>query len=94
MLKLLTWNPVDGRGNLVFVTRLQRIHHAQHFGRIASSRSGVRKNEANGLFRVDDEDTSDGESDPFLIDIGDILMVQHVIRICHLPLFITNNRKS
>jgi hypothetical protein len=58
---IVTWSPVDRSGNLILITRLQRVDNAQHLGRVATSRSRVRQNGADGLLWVDDVNGSDGE---------------------------------
>jgi hypothetical protein len=52
---VLAGHPINRGRHLELVTSLQRVHHAQHLGGVASSRGRVRKNETNGLFRIDDE---------------------------------------
>ena len=87
-------HPVDRGCDLVLISRLQRIHHTQHFSRIATRRSRVGENEANGLLGIDNKHASDGESNALLIDIGGVLVVQHVIHICNLPLLVANDWES
>jgi len=48
--------PVHGRGNLVLVARLQRVENPENLVGVAASRGGVRKDGANRLLGIDDED--------------------------------------
>lgn len=86
-----TWNPIDRGGHFVRVARLQRVHHTQHLGSVATGRSRIGEDEAYGLLWVDYENTSDGECNSLLIDIGGILMIQHIVQICNLSLLVSNN---
>lgn len=59
----------------------------------STSGSGIGHDETNSLLWINDENTSNRESDSLLIDIGCILLVNHVIGICHLTVFVTNDRE-
>lgn len=72
---IVTWHPVDWSGDLVLVTRLERIEHAQNLGSVAAGRSWVGEDQADGLLWVDDEDAADGEGDALLVNVGRILVV-------------------
>ena len=91
---IITGHPIDRGCDLVLVSRLQRIHHAQHFGCVATGRGRVGENEANGLLGIDNKHASDGESNTLLIDIGGVLVVQHVVQICNLSLLVANDWES
>lgn len=60
------------------ITCLQRIHHPKNLGRVSTGRSRIRHDQANRLFRIDDEDGSNGEGNAFLIDVGRILMIDPI----------------
>lgn len=49
---------------------------------------GIGHYEANGLLGIDDEDAANGESNAFLVDIGRVLVIQHVIGIRHFALLV------
>lgn len=49
--------------------------------------------EANGLLGINDEDAANGESNAFLVDIGRVLVIQHIIGICHFALLVANDGK-
>lgn len=89
----LTRHPVDGRGNSVLVPSLQRVDHTQHFGRIPPCRSRIGKNQTDGLLRINDENAPDGKGNPLRVDIGRILIIQHVICIRNLTRLVGNDRE-
>ena len=68
-------HPVDGRGDLVLVARLQRVDDAQDLGAVAARRRRVRQDGADRLLGVDEEDGADGEGDALLVDVGRVLVV-------------------
>lgn len=76
---IITGNPVDGRRDLVLVTRLQRVDDAQDFGGVAPRRGRVRQDGADRLLWVDDEDGADRESDALGVDVGCVLVVDPVL---------------
>lgn len=78
----------------MLVTGLEGINHAEHLGCIATRRGRVGQDQADGLLRVDDENTTDGEGDSLLVDVGGVLVIQHVVRQRHLSLFVANNGKA
>lgn len=88
---IITWYPVDWGGDAVLVTSLQRVDNPQDLSSVPSSGGWVGHNEADGLFAVDDEDGSDGESDSLRVDVGGVLVVQHVIEVGNLPVLVTND---
>lgn len=75
----------------MLVPSLQRIHHTQHFGRIPPRRSRIRKYQTNGLLWINDENASDGKGNPLGVDIGRILMIQHIICIRNFALLVAND---
>lgn len=86
-----TRHPVNRRGNSVLVPSLQRIHHTQHFSRIPPRRSRIGKNKTNGLLRINDENAPDGKGNPLGVDVGRILMIQHVICIRNFALLVADD---
>lgn len=69
-------HPVDGRRDAVLVARLERVDDAEHLGRVAARRGGVREDETDRLLGVDDEDGADGESNALGVDVGRVLVVE------------------
>lgn len=72
---IITWHPVDWGGDLVLVTGLERVEHAEDLGSVAAGRSWVGEDQTDGLLWVDDEDAADGEGDALGVDVGGILVV-------------------
>lgn len=75
---VITRDPVNGGGNLVLVAGLEGVDDAKDLGGVAAGRGGVRKDGADGLLGVDDEDGADGEGDALLVDVGGVLVVEPV----------------
>lgn len=75
----------------VLVTSLERIDNSQDLSSVPSSGGWVGQNEPDGLLGVNDEDGSDGESDSLGVDVGGVLVVQHVVEVGNLPLLVTND---
>ena len=78
----------------MLVTSLERVDDAQHLGGVTASRGRVREDGADGLLRVDDEDRADGESNALGVDVGGILVVQHVVGKSNLPLLVADDWES
>lgn len=73
---IVTWSPVDGRGDTVLVGSLEGFNYTEKFRRVTTSGGRVGEDEANGLLGIDDEDRANGEGNPSRINIGGILMVK------------------
>ena len=71
-----TWYPVDGCGDPVLITSLQRVHDAQNLGGVATSGGGVVEDSADRLLRVNDEDGADRERNALGVDVGGVLVVK------------------
>ena len=84
-------HPVNRRGNLVLVASLQRVDDAQNLGGVATSGSRVAQDCADGLLGVDDEDGADGEGDALGVDVGRILVVEHVVGQRNLTLLVSDD---
>lgn len=78
----------------MLIPRLQRVNDAQHLGGIPAGRGWVREDKSDGLLGVYDEDAADREGDTLLVNVGRILVVQHIIGIGHFALFVANDRES
>lgn len=72
---IVTGNPVDGGGDLVLVTSLERVDDAEDLGGVATSGGRVGEDGADGLLGVNDEDGADGEGNALGVDVGGILVV-------------------
>lgn len=86
-----TWDPVDGSGNLVLVSSLERINDSQNLSGVAPGRCGIGQNETDSLLGVDDEDASNGEGDALAIHIGGVLVVKHVVGVGDLALLVSDD---
>lgn len=71
--------PVDRCGNASAVPSLQAIDNAQDLGGVSAGAGGVAHAEPDFLLRVNDEDGTDGECDALLVDICEILVVDHIV---------------
>lgn len=59
----------------MLVASLERVDDSEDLGGVATSRSWVREDGADGLLGVDDEDGADGESNALGVDVGGVLVV-------------------
>lgn len=75
---IVTVLPVGRGGDTVLVTELERVDDAEDLVKVATGGGGVGKGETDGLLGVDDEDGADGEWDTLGVDVGQVLVVQHV----------------
>jgi len=88
---IITGDPIDWGGNTVLVAGLEGIDNSENLGGVASSGSGVGKDEADGLLGVDDEDGTDSESNTLGINVGGVLVVEHVICVRNLAVLVAND---
>jgi len=88
---IVTRDPVDGCGDAVFVTSLQGIDNPQDLGSISAGGCWVGEDKANGLFGVNNEDRADGECNALGIDVGSVLVVNHVISVRDLSILVTDD---
>ena len=79
--KTLTRNPVDRGGDAVLVASLERVDNAENLSRVAASAGGIGEREADGLLRIDDENTSNSEGDALLVDISGVLVVDPTVQV-------------
>lgn len=73
---IVTGDPVDGGGDLVLVTGLERVDDAEDLSGVAAGGGGVGEDGSDGLLGVDEEDGSDGEGNALGVDVGGILVVK------------------
>ena len=88
---VITRNPVDGGGDPVLVAGLQAVEDTEDLGGVAASGGGVRQNETDGLLGVDDEDRADGERNALGVDVGGVLVVDHVVGKRNLALLVADD---
>lgn len=75
---IVTGDPVDGGGDLVLVTGLERVDDTEDLGGVAAGGGRVGQDETDGLLGVNDEDRADGESNALLVNVGGVLVVEPV----------------
>lgn len=88
---IITGNPVDWCGDLVLVSGLQRIHNSQDLSSVAAGRGGVLEDSTDGFLRVDDKNRSDSEGYALGVDVGSILVIDHVVPQSNLSLLVTDD---
>lgn len=64
------------------------IDDPQDFVKVTTGGGGVRNGQADDLLGVDDEHRSDGEWNALGIDVGGILVIQHVVQGGDLTLLV------
>lgn len=74
-------DPVDRGGDLAaeLVGGLQGVEGAQDLGGVAATAGRVGHDQADLLGRVDDEDRADGQLHALVVDVGGVLVVDHVV---------------
>lgn len=77
----------------MLVTGLKRIDHTEDLCSISTRRGRIGHDQSNGLLGVDDEDGADGEGDTLFVDVGGILLVEHIIEQCDLSLLVAYDWK-
>lgn len=88
---IVTWNPVDRGGDSVLVTELQGVNDSQDLSGVSSGGSWVCQDQSDLLLWVDDEDRSDGELDTLVVDVGGVLVVNHVICVSNLSFWVRDD---
>lgn len=83
--------PVPRGSDTVLVTQLQGVDDTEDFIKVATGGGRIAEDETDGLFGVNDEDRAHGEGNALGIDIGSVLMVQHVVEFGHLAVSISND---
>lgn len=88
---VIAGNPVDGTSDPVFVGDLKSINDAEDFGGITFSGGGVGHNQTDLLGWIDYEDRADGQNHALGVDVGSVLIVNHVVQVGDLAVRIGNN---
>lgn len=83
---VVTGEPVDGAGHTVLVGGLEGINDTEDLGGVAAGGGGVGHDQTDLLGGVDDEDRADGQSHTLLVDVGGVLVVNHVVQVGDLAL--------
>ena len=74
----------------MLVSELEGVDASKDLLELATGRSRVLQSQSDLLGRIDDEDRSDGEGDALLVDVGQVLLVEHVLRL-HIKLSMAAN---
>lgn len=88
---IVTGEPVDGAGNAVLVGGLEGINHTENLGGVTASGGGVGHDQTDLLGRVNNENGTDSESDAFLVDVGSVLVVNHIVQVGNLAAGVGND---
>lgn len=83
---IITGQPVDGGGDTLLVGELESVDDTQNLGGVTASGGGVGQDETDLLGGVDDEDGTDGQSQALRVDVGGVLVVDHVVLVGDLAL--------
>ena len=70
------------------------IDDSQDFVKVATGGGRVRNGQADDLLGVDDKHRSDGEWNTLGVDVGGILVVQHVVQGGNLTLLVSDLEES
>jgi len=76
--------PVNGGDERVLVVQLKRVNDTEDFLRVTAGAGGVVDDCADDLLGIDEEDGSDGQGHALAVDVGGILVVDHVVQVGHL----------
>ena len=85
--------PVNRSCHALLVASLQAVDNSQDLGCVAARRRWVHHSKADLLGWVDNEDTADCECDALLIDVRQVLLVDHVVKKRHLAVCIGDDRE-
>lgn len=83
---IITGEPVDGAGDTVLLGGLQSVNDTEDLGGVAAGGGGVSHDETDLLGGVNDEDGADGQSHALGVDVGGVLVVDHVVGVGNLAL--------
>lgn len=83
---VVTREPVDGAGDTVLVGGLESIDDTEDLGGVTAGGGGVGHDQTDLLARVDDENGADGQSHALGVDVGGVLVVDHVVLVGDLAL--------
>jgi hypothetical protein len=80
--------PINGGDEAVFVGQLQRLNDTEDFGRVTAGTGGVVDDGADDLLGVNEEDRADGQCHTLGVDVGGILVIDHVIEVGNFALLV------
>lgn len=88
---IVTGEPVNGARNAVLVGGLEGINHTENLGGVTAGGGGVGHDQTDLLGGVNDENGADSESDALLVDVGGVLVVDHVVQVGNLAAGVGND---
>lgn len=88
---IITLLPVTRSSDTVLITQLKRVNDTQDFIKVTTSRGRVRQDQTDGLLGVNDEHGANSEWNTLVVNVGGILMIQHVIKSSDLAISISND---
>lgn len=83
--------PVNWGGHALLVSSLQGIDHAQDLCGVTAGRSGVHHSQTDLLAGINNEDGADGERDTLLVNVVQVLLINHVVEESHLTIGISDD---
>ena len=83
---VVTRQPVDRAGDTVLVGGLKSVDNTEDLGGVTASGGRVGHDQADLLGGVDDEDGTDGQGHTLRINIGGVLVVDHIVQVGDLAL--------
>lgn len=91
---VITREPVDGGSDGVLVGGLEGVDDTEDLSSVTAGGGGVGQDGTDLLVGVDDENGADGESDALGVDVGGILVVNHVVQVGDLALRVGDDGES
>ena len=83
--------PVDGGGDAVLVTDLERVNDTEDLIKVAAGRSRVRDLESDDLLGVNDEHVAHSHRKALGVNVGGVKSVEHVVLGGNLAVLVTND---
>ena len=68
----------------MLVSQLQGVDDSENFLRVTTSRSRVVDDSTDLLLGINEEDSADRQSHALGVDVGGILVIDHVVQVCDL----------
>jgi hypothetical protein len=83
--------PVNGGDEGVFVSQLKRVNDTEDFLRVTTGTGGVIDDCADDLLGIDEEDGSDSQGHALAVDVGGVLVIDHVVQVGYLAGLVGND---
>lgn len=74
-----SYQPVDRGGDTSLISGLERVDNPENLCCVTASGGGVGHDQADLLGGVDDEHGADGEGNSLAVDVGQVLLVNHLV---------------